>query len=104
MDRPPSKYPPQKLVKMTPEDEAKLLELTHAVVELQRQHVPNLLGHQMATTSHVVRLLIRRAHEEYTAIQQGRMPDSGLIQLMLDFGGMRDHPPRDGYLVRPWNS
>lgn len=93
-----SKTPPQKLVKMTREDEEKLNEMTHALVSYQRSIHGELLGHQLATTSHLVRFLIRRAYEEFKAVEEGRLAETGLIHGSLSFGGMRDPEPQGGYL------
>lgn len=92
------KTPPQKLVKMTREDEAKLNEMTHALVNYQRSREGELLGHQLATTSHLLRFLIRRAYEEFKAVNEERIPETGLIHGSLCFGGMRDPEPHGGYL------
>jgi hypothetical protein len=90
----------QKLLKMSDLDNRMLAALTLEAVNWARERAPESLPHELPTTSHVLRLLIRRAYQELDVIKQGRMPDSGLIELIVRHGGMRDEPPNEGYLHR----
>jgi hypothetical protein len=90
----------QKLLKMSDLDNRMLAELTLEAVNWARERAPQSLPHELPTTSHVLRLLIRRAYQELELIKQGRIPDSGLIELIVCHGGMRDEPPHEGYLRR----
>jgi hypothetical protein len=100
MQRPQPKYPHQKLVKLTAEDDWKVLELTRAVLELQREREGEVLRHHMATTSDVLRLLIRRAYEEFILVKTGEIPDTGLIPMALEYGGMHAPTPPNGYFAQ----
>lgn len=90
----------QKLLKMSDLDNRMLATLTLEAVNWARERAPQTLPHELPTTSHVLRLLIRRAYQELEEIKQGSISDSGLIELIACHGGMRDEPPHQGYLRR----
>ena len=93
--------PPQKLLKMSAGDHEQLTVLTLAAIEWVRERQPDALPHMLPTTSHVFRLLLRRAHAELAEINAGTREDTGLVSLIAAFGGMQDPEPPAGYFVPP---
>ncbi len=90
----------QKLLKMNDLDNTMLTTLTLAAADWAKEKEPKTLPRDLPTTSHVLRMLIRRAYDELEAIKNGSLADSGMLEMITCHGGMRDDPPYGGYLRR----
>jgi hypothetical protein len=91
----------QKLLKMSAEDSMNLELMTLAAVDVYRQKFPSALPHELPSTSHVLRVLIRRAAQEIVEITKKERPDAGLAEQFAFYGGMWDENPPGGYLPPP---
>ncbi|MFT4176028.1 MAG: hypothetical protein QM627_05175 [Luteolibacter sp.] len=91
MDPAPKKTA-QKLLKMSAVDAVNLELMTLGAMEVYRKKYPNALPHELPSTSHVLRVLIRRASQE---VMEKR--DSGLMDLFAFHGGMWEEKPVGGY-------